>query len=960
MGSSLAHEMGGLTVKIVSWNVNGIVSCRRKGFLKFLKDVKPDIVCCQEIKTKASLNTPGYIQFWNPAERPGYSGTLTLARQQPLSCTLGMGVEKFDTEGRLITLEYKDYYIVNAYVPSLNPHSAPDRPEYRLEWDNALRKYIAKLTKPVVLCGDFNATRAYIDSYPENQKNTPDDPLFQTEVRDGIEKLLSTGLVDAFRALHPQKEGAYTWWGPKNKNRADNRGSRLDYFFISGELLTFVQYVKFHVDVLGSDHCPISMVLNYVKPRHNLSDDDLAVLWRTIDWAKMEDELMRYQGKLAEAAFQRNWAAVERLQQALVRSWAARVLAVRVVVNSNAEIGVDGVRWITDAQKARAALSLTARGYHPLPYRHTEIQENDGKRRVIHVPAARDKAMLVLYAFALDPVAESTADGKSFSARKGRSALDAHAYLSRDLQGSEAPNFIVKVDVECYYGSIIHDYLIAIVPMDKTMLRKFLKAGVIKNGELFPTSQGISLGTSLSPILGNMLLDGLQSYIFDRLYPNGKADYLNGNSIRFADDITVMARSREQAEAIMQIVIEFLAERGLRINHEKSYIVDMATGFDFLSRHYQKKNGILYVTPSAGSVKKIERELEQLIMGFKGTQRSLIEKINDKLSGWGAYHRVEDSYMVFRHIDAVVEGLLVKKMCEKYPRWHRETILRKFWVKDGFNYVFILPTDPSVRVIRLAPLSIAAHKPCKLKFNPYLDQDYQVYLQYRRDVQKHSGRYKAIWNRQDGKCAYCKQPMLADQDVEIIEKEIGQGRRVQNLIYIHRQCMYDIFSDSDEGTGEALDLFAMLDGIMDDSPPNESPYLELTEYFRLAKKSPLTLTFREIEYILGDRLPWEAFFYDAFWYDDTEHTASMWQEEGLPFHIFRFSEPNYSIAHSWSSQGYQIKALHRESERVVFRKINKNISGVILPKALTEQQLPDEVVYKLNKVLKQFIKDNGL
>lgn len=213
-------------MKIVSWNVNGIIACRRKGFLRFLANANPDIVCCQEIKIQCALNTPGYHQFWNPAKRPGYSGTLVLSKRLPLSWTVGMDCEEFDAEGRLITLEYQDFYVVNVYVPSVHPHNAPDRPDYRLEWDAALRKYISGLSKPVILCGDFNATRAYIDSYPDNGKNEPDMPLFRSETREGLERLLSLGLIDAFRVLNPNKEGAYTWWGPKNNNRAENRGSR--------------------------------------------------------------------------------------------------------------------------------------------------------------------------------------------------------------------------------------------------------------------------------------------------------------------------------------------------------------------------------------------------------------------------------------------------------------------------------------------------------------------------------------------------------------------------------------------------------------------------------------------------------------------------------------------------------------------------------------------------------------
>ena len=359
-------------------------------------------------------------------------------------------------------------------------------------------------------------------------------------------------------------------------------------------------------------------------------------------------------------------------------------------------------------------------------------------------------------------------------------------------------------------------------------------------------------------------------------------------------------------------------------------------------------------------MKRMEQELEKFIFGFVGTQRELIEKINQKLTGWGNYHRVEDAYMEFRHIDAVVEGLLIKKMCAKYPRWHRQTVLDKFWMTDGDNYVFVLPADKTVRVNRLAPLPIVRHKPCKLSFNPYLDNDYHIYLKHRRDVQKSNGRYRAVWTRQSGRCAYCGERMLADQDVELIERNLGQGWNIRNLIYIHRQCGETVIY-SNEDTGEHIDLFSLLDGIMDDAPAEESPYMELTEFFRRSKEQIINIHFKQIEAILGDSLPWEAYCFDAFWYDDTqEMTSPMWRDEGFPFQMFRFSEPNYNISYSWHSQGYAIKALHRDSNRVVFRKVRKKTSGIALPRALTEQQLPDEITYKFDKMVRQFIKDNGL
>ncbi|WP_298018928.1 exodeoxyribonuclease III [uncultured Dysosmobacter sp.] len=871
-------------MKITTWNVNGIAACRRKGFLRFLADTRPDILCCQEIKSQCELNTPGYNQVWNPAKRSGYSGSLVLTRRQPRSITLGFDAdEDLDAEGRLIALEYADYYVVSVYVPNTNPHSDPTRPEYRARWEAALRKYIKGLDKPAILCGDFNVAHTDLDIYPEHEKGLLQPLGFEQEERERFNLLLSCGYVDAFRALHPTKEGVYTWWSPKNHNREANRGCRLDYFLLSNELVNCVQSVSHHVNTVASDHCPVSMVIRpAIKPK-DISNEDLAVMWHTIDWPKMEDALYQKQINLAEAAHYRDWSAVSQIQTEIVHSFAAKVLAVRNVVNMDGAAGVDNVKWSTPAQMMQAALSLTSRGYHPLPYRHHEIADS-GHTRIVHIPAARDKAMMALYAFSLDPVAESTADHGSFSARRGRSALDLHAYLSQELSGPDAPGFIAIVDVKAYYSSIVHERLLTLIPMDKTMLRKFLQAGVVRDGQLFETDQGISLGTSLSPILGNMLLDGLQSYLYDHLFPEGHKSHDGGRMFRFADDIAVTARDYKQAAQIMEIIGDFLADRGLKINHDKSFIASLRDGFDFLARHYRVVKGILEITPSTKSIQKIERELSDLILGHNGSLRTLIDLINKRLNGWATYHRITDAYMVFRHVDAVVEGLLVRRMCDRYSRWHRDTVLNKFWIKEDGYYVFALPDDPTVRVTRLAPITIVRHKPCRLSTNSYLDNDYYAWLKYKRDTQKNSGKYKAVWQRQGGKCAYCGQPMLADQEVDVVERILGRGRRPQNLMYIHRRCAYDSFSGLDDVTLESIDLNNLLQDVLEETPAAESPYLELQEFFRLTDKSPISLSFREIEQILGDQLDWEAYFYTAFWYDaqDGGITTPMWVEEGFP------------------------------------------------------------------------------
>ena len=308
----------------------------------------------QEVKTKCKLNTPGYFQFWNLARRRGYSGTLILTHEEPMSVKLGMGIKKYDEEGRLITLEFCGYYLINVYVPSVHANKTPDRPDYRRGWDKALRKYVSKLENPVIICGDFNVARAWIDSYPENQRNEPDAPIFRSELREGMEQLLSAGLIDAFRSLYPNREGAYTWFGPKTQDYALNRGSRLDYFLVSGELLSFVQDVKIHHEICSLDHTPISMIFNPVAPEKEIGDDTLAEMWRNTDWKKLKLELREIQKELAQAAFDQKWKKVRQLQHKIENSLGARFLAVRHIADKGSVAVVDGVRAILqNSKKAR-------------------------------------------------------------------------------------------------------------------------------------------------------------------------------------------------------------------------------------------------------------------------------------------------------------------------------------------------------------------------------------------------------------------------------------------------------------------------------------------------------------------------------------------------------------------------------------------------------------------------------
>jgi len=252
-------------VKIASWNVNGLRGCIAKGFLDYLRESSPDIIAIQETKVSARVSDvelPGYTAEWAFAERPGYSGTLCLFRRKPLSIAHGLGNLELDQEGRLITLEYKDFYFVCVYVP--NSQGGLSRWCFRLDWDTAFRDYLESLQirKPVIVAGDFNVAHDFIDIYPENLRNNEKPYGFLTEERDGFNALLEIGLVDVFREIYPDTTGAYSWWSNRHNMREKDQGWRIDYFLASAQLLSKVKSCIIRSDVFGSDHAPIELLIS--------------------------------------------------------------------------------------------------------------------------------------------------------------------------------------------------------------------------------------------------------------------------------------------------------------------------------------------------------------------------------------------------------------------------------------------------------------------------------------------------------------------------------------------------------------------------------------------------------------------------------------------------------------------------------------------------------------------------
>ena len=250
-------------MKLYSWNVNGLRACLQKGFLDVVKQSGADCFCVQETKMQqgqAEISLPGYFQYFNSAEKKGYSGTAVFTKREPVCVTCGIGVDEHDHEGRVLTLEFVDWYLVNVYAPNSQDKLA--RLSYSMQWEDAFRGYLLGLNekKPVIVCGDMNVAHQEIDL--KNPKTNRQNAGFSDEERAKMTELLSSGFCDSFRLIYPDATGVYSWWSYRFSARKNNAGWRIDYFLVSDKLKKAIKEAEIHMDIMGSDHCPVSLTID--------------------------------------------------------------------------------------------------------------------------------------------------------------------------------------------------------------------------------------------------------------------------------------------------------------------------------------------------------------------------------------------------------------------------------------------------------------------------------------------------------------------------------------------------------------------------------------------------------------------------------------------------------------------------------------------------------------------------
>jgi len=457
-----------------------------------------------------------------------------------------------------------------------------------------------------------------------------------------------------------------------------------------------------------------------------------AASWSSIDWAKVRRHVSRLQARIVKAVRAGRWHRVRCLQRLLANSFAAKLLAVRRVGSNRGKstAGVDGIVLQTPAQKWRQAQQLNAKDYKPKPLRRIYIPKKNGKRRPLGIPVQADRAEQALELLALDPVAETLADRCSYGFRPGRSAQDAMAACFQVLCQQTSAEWILEGDIRGCFDHLDHDWLVERVPTDQGKLRAWLKAGYLERGMFHPTAAGTPQGGIISPAAANMALDGLAERLKTHVRDRRKV-----HLVRYADDFIITGNSRLLLEEeVKPVVAQFLEQRGLELAEEKTRIVSIDQGFDFLGFNIRKYSDKLLIKPASSSIAAVKDKVRETIRTGHGLpQGILIRRLNPVIRGWGNYYRHVVSKDVFNDIDHAIWRMTWNWAKRRHPERARKWVKDRYYArKEGYEWVF---TDGSVELFRMLSIPIRRHVLVRGASNPY-DPAHASYFAARRARQR--------------------------------------------------------------------------------------------------------------------------------------------------------------------------------------------------------------------------------
>jgi RNA-directed DNA polymerase len=515
------------------------------------------------------------------------------------------------------------------------------------------------------------------------------------------------------------------------------------------------------------------------------------------------------QHRLAKATLEGNWRRVKTFQRWLTRSFCAKAAAVKRVTENQGRrtAGVDRQLWDTPQLKHAAIASLGKSGYRPLPLRRVNIPKSNGKLRPLGIPTMRDRAMQALHLLALDPVLETVSDQNSYGFRKNRATADAMSQIFIRLSRKGSAEWVLDADIEGFFDNINHNWMIDNIRMDKSILRKWLKSGVVDGKQLLATTAGTPQGGIISPALANWTLNGLEAELMAHLEAKwgvAKAKKLKVGVIRYADDFVITGASQEiLREEIQPWVEQFLAARGLRLANAKTKVVHVDEGFDFLGWNFRKYTGKLLIKPSKKNVKAFYEKLGNAISDNLGaTQENLIRLLNPMLRGWAQYHSPVVAKQTFSRIESLLFWRLMRWAKRRHPNKSADWIRRKYWRTVGNrHWVFACQVETqdgnkaTMELYSLAGTTIERHTKIKGAFNPY-DPSWEMYGEtLRKERMVKNMRYRKEWIRlyvdQDGKCALCGYEMDFDtgwHDHHIEYRVAGGSDALGNRVLLHPNC----------------------------------------------------------------------------------------------------------------------------------------------------------------------------
>lgn len=467
--------------------------------------------------------------------------------------------------------------------------------------------------------------------------------------------------------------------------------------------------------------------------------------WDAIDWHAIELNVRRLQARIVKATQEGRWNRVRALQHLLTHSASGKLLAARRVTENDGRrtAGVDGVLWDSPAKKLEGARSLAARGYKAQPLRRIHIPKANGKLRPLGIPTMRDRAMQALYLLGLDPIAETKADTNSYGFRIGRSCADAIEHCFTAFKQAN-PAWILEGDIKGCFDNISHDWLLANVPLNKVILREWLKSGFIEKQVFYDTVSGTPQGGIISPVLANFALDGLQQRIREQFPLNGsgseKGKKACVNLVRYADDFIITGRSREILKYEVKPMVEaFMAERGLVLSVEKTKITHLSEGFDFLGQNVRRyPNGKLLIKPAKKSIASLLSKVRDLVKLHQSKPAHiLISKLNMMIRGWAAYHRHVVSKRIFAYIDYRIFKYLWSWACARHSKKGKRWIKRKYFERVGTrDWIFFGDRQTSkglterLHLFHASSVRIRRHVKVRSALNPY-DPEWAKYIQNR-------------------------------------------------------------------------------------------------------------------------------------------------------------------------------------------------------------------------------------